>query len=248
MVEELAKAHIKNLHSIRKATTQINRALNAAIKNRDELQERMYVRLIIILWMTWAECKLNALLTEHPQVTDQDREHIDSSSRSELDRWNLILETFVRRRYLDDDPGRELSRLTLGHTTFHRYMTLSELINNNIALYIEIRNRLAHGQWHIALNSELSAKNPDLTQRIWKLSKVDVLILKRTLIVISRAISDLVSSRKAFENGFDKHLRDLDLAKRQFEGRMDDLRALLLSRRHGPWADSEQGDPTTVAT
>lgn len=237
MIQELAKAHIKNLHSIRKATTQVNRTLNAAIKNCDELQERIYIRLLIILWMTWAECKLNALLTEHPQVTDEDREYIDANSRSELDRWNLILERFVRRRYLNADSDRELSRLTLGHTTFHRYMTLSELINNNIALYIEIRNRLAHGQWHIALNSQLSAKSPDLTQSIWKLSKVDVLILKRTLIIVSNAIRDLISSSKAFENNFDKHLRDLDLAKRQFEGRMDDLRAFLLSRRYRLWVD-----------
>jgi hypothetical protein len=237
MIEELAKAHIKNLHSIRKATTQVNRALNVAINNCDELQERIYIRLLIILWMTWAECKLNALLTEHPQVTDEDREYIDVNSHSELDRWNLILERFIRRRYLNDDPDRELSRLTLRHTTFHRYMTLSELINNNIALYIEIRNRLAHGQWHIALNSELNAKNPTLTQSIWKLSKVDVLILKRTLMVVSNAIRDLISSKKTFEDNFDKHLRDLDLAKKQFEGRMDDLRASLLSKRYRPWMD-----------
>jgi hypothetical protein len=228
-MDPIAKAHIKNLRSIRKATTQVNLALNEAIKREDELQESIYTRLLIFLWVMWAECKLNVLLTASPQVDDQDRDEILANCRNQIEKWNCVLDKFIRRRYLEDDTKREISRLSLGHTAYHRYATLNSLINDQLALYVGIRNRLAHGQWHIALTSDLATKNPELTQSIWKLDKSDTLVLKWTLIVLSEAMKNLIQSRDGFEKLFDKHLRKLDLVRRDFKGRMNELRTAMIA-------------------
>ena len=231
MQSEIAKAHKKNLDALLKATTQVNRALNQAIKNNDDLNERIYIRILVMLWMTWAECKLNSLLTLS-QVTKEDREYIEKNSKNEHDRWRLLFDYFFRHRYLGNNWNRSIDGINLGRTTFYRYQAVIDLIDNKVALFIEIRNRLAHGQWHIALNYDLSAQNPQLTQTLWRLTKTDVLILKRLLIVLSSIISDLISSKSAFEKNFDQRLRTLDLATSQFEGRMEQLRDFLFSRRY----------------
>jgi len=224
---DVGKAHLKNLSVLRKATKLIDRELNLSIRGKNEFKEQIYLRILLLLWMTWAECKLNTLLTVPPQVSDVDRKYINENAKSEIDRWLLLLELFIRRRYLDDNRKKPLDRLTLGHTAFTRYSTVREMIER-ISTYIEIRNRLAHGQWHIALNSNLNAENPQITQSIWKITKTDILVLKRHLIVLGAIINDLISSKSAFENGFDRYLKQLDKAIKQFEGRMDEFRKFLL--------------------
>jgi hypothetical protein len=43
-----------------------------------------------------------------------------------------------------------------------------------------------------------------------------------------------LSSRNAFEKSFDRNIRQLDHDIKQFQGRMDELREFLLSRRSKP--------------
>jgi hypothetical protein len=226
---DIGKAHLKNLNALRKATKLIDRELNLSIRGKNEFKEQIYLRLLLLLWMTWAECKLNTLLTVLPQVSDDDRKYVDKNAKSEAGRWLLLLELFFRRRYLGDNQKKPLDRLTLGHTAFTRYSTIRDMIER-IGIYIEIRNRLAHGQWHIALNSNLSAENPQITQSIWRITKTDILVLKRHLIVLGAIMNDLISSKNAFESGFDQYLKQLDKAIKQFEGRMDEFREFLLSK------------------
>ena len=244
MPSQLSRAHIKNLLTLRKATKQVNRDLNAAIKVEDELKEQLYTRLLILIWMTWAECKMNVLLTEPAQVTPRDAQFVTANANSEIERWRLLLDMFFRSRYPGGSPSKPLDRLTLGHANYHRYTTASGLIDR-VGVYFEIRNRLAHGQWHVALNYDLSATNQELSQSIWRLTKTDTLVLKRHLTALANILGELVASSHAFEAGFDAHIHQVDRDTKQFEGRMEEMRRFLLSRYVRPiaWESKSPADP-----
>jgi len=228
-MNDIGKAHLLNLNTIRKSTRIIDRELNLAIRGKNEFKEQMYIRILLFLWMTWAECKLNSLLTTQSQLSDDDRKFIQKKAKSEVERWFLLLDLLVRRRYLDGDEQKQLDELTLGGVTFNRYSTVQKMIER-VGFYIEIRNRLAHGQWTVALNSNRTSENPKITQSIWSITKTDILVLKRHLIILGAIMHDLIASRNAFEGGFRIHTKQLDKAIRDFEGKMDEFRKRLLSK------------------
>jgi len=228
-MNSIGEAHLQNLDTIRKSTRIIDRELNLAIRNKNDFKEQMYIRLLLFLWITWAECKLNSLLTVSPQLSDDDRKFISKNAKSEIDRWILLLELFIRRRYLDGDEQKTLDEMNLDSETFNRYSIVQKMIER-VGFYIEIRNRLAHGQWTIALNSNRTAENPKITKSIWNITKTDIIVLKRHLIVLSAIMHDLILSKKGFENSFYTYTKQLDKAIRDFEGKMDKFRKQLLTK------------------
>ena len=87
--------------------------------------------------------------------------------------------------------------------------------------FIEIRNRLAHGQWKIALNTECTSKSQDITTKIWTLSKKEILYLKSTLVNLNKILTDLISSKSTFERDFDIYIHKIDKAKYDFEEKFE---------------------------
>jgi len=240
-MNDIGKAHLQNLNTIRQSTRIIDRELNLAIRSKNDFKEQMYIRLLLFLWLTWAECKLNSLLTVPPQISDDDRKFI-KNARSEVDRWFLLLDLYIRRRFLDGDEQKPLDDLNLDAKTFNRYSTIRKMIER-VGFYIEIRNRLAHGQWSIALNSNRTAKNPQITQSIWSITKTDIIVLKRHLIVLAAIIHDLISSKKAFEQTFDTYTKQSDKVIKDFEGKMDEFRKQLLTKPYYRYIAVDQIEP-----
>jgi len=57
-IKELEKIHIANCQQLGKAITQINIVLNSAIKSNNTVKEYTATRLLVFLWMSWAETSL----------------------------------------------------------------------------------------------------------------------------------------------------------------------------------------------
>jgi len=218
-IAELEKIHIENRRQIDKAITQINLVLNDAIKLNNSAKEYTSTRLLIFLWMSWAETSLNALAYKHPHVSDTVRSKI-FGARKEIDKWHLLIDELFKKHYLSKRQY-SISRHNIGHSAFTKYQALKEIITNEISIFVEVRNRLAHGQWKVALNSEATSKSQEITTKIWTLSKREILYLKSILINLNKILNDLICSKSTFERDFDTYIARIDKAKFDFNEKFE---------------------------
>ncbi len=73
-----------------------------------------------------------------------------------------------------------------------------------------LRNRLAHGQWTIALNAKNTAVSADLTQQLATLDCVELARREEALSTLSKIVEDMVMSpHNALSRDFGKHITGL---------------------------------------
>ncbi len=199
---DIAKAHAKNRTKIRKAITQLNRSLNQAIKENKKELENANIRMMMILYAAYLESTLSYLLYFHgAQIKIVSVNYIIEKSTVH-DRWHHFIDFCFRRNFLRG-KRRALNLVNLKHTNFNRYNYLKSMIDNEIRAIIEIRNKLAHGQWAVAFNSDGDDKNHEVTTKIWTLSKKDVMAAKNIVTKFTEIMDALISSKEHFSSIFD---------------------------------------------
>ncbi len=150
--KRLYKYHVANLREIETAINHISRLARYSISRQDpEGSLRSLVRLYAFLLGGWAETRLCKLIYEKFGFSEDQRQAILAKD-TQLERWNLAVEVAFRKHY--KIPKANLNRSVLGVASFSRYETLCVLFNEDIKITIEIRNKLAHGQWLYPLNNE----------------------------------------------------------------------------------------------
>ncbi|RWO77611.1 hypothetical protein [Mesorhizobium sp.] len=147
----LYKAHVLNLQAVHDGIVHTERELRAALAREDKPSTDTLIKILLLLTGAWAECRLKKLLYEPSGFDDSARKKI-SDKRSQIESWQSSLELGYRKRY--GVPKANLSEHTLKPTALMRYGALADVIKNDLAPIIEMRNTLAHGQWSRPLNSE----------------------------------------------------------------------------------------------
>lgn len=126
------------------------------------------------------------------------------------------MERGFRKRY--QIPSAKLSQV-LPLTPRARYTALLNIINDDLRPIIEVRNKLAHGQWVRPLNSENDDFSPIHTQQINGENAHSIKCKHRILEYLSQIIHDLAVGVGAFERDFDGHYSKLEHAKREITSR-----------------------------
>jgi hypothetical protein len=213
-LKELAKIHAKNKSQLKKAISQQNLILNNAIKSENKLQEYLSIRIYLMLYTAWLETTLNLIIYYYnTQINDYDRKNILAESSQEK-KWKKLIDTSFRNQYLNRKTSKNLDLVDLGHSAYNRYTYLIDLLENEITVFIGIRNKLAHGQWAVALNNEGTDKTQDITTKLWTLTKKDCMTLKNYANNFSHLIEMLVSSKSNFETNYDKYVNKIEFTKR----------------------------------
>lgn len=212
-LKEVEKACRTNRAKLKKTLTQINRNLNQAIKEGDEEVIYLNLRFYIILLVAWLESTLLFLIFHHnKQISVKLREEV-LSQRTQVDKWRLLIESIYRIYYLNGKTSRNLNLVNLGHTPFNRLQYLLNLLENEVKVFIEIRNKLAHGQWSVVLNNDLSNKNQDLTTKVWTLTKKETWYAKNIITNFSKFTDTLVKSQAGFEKEFDSIVNKIETVR-----------------------------------
>lgn len=214
------------------AITHLNRFHLRSVRKGTKVNEleldNIFAKMILPLWVSPLEIQLNILLHKH-SIFDPLASDPKFHRKSEIEKWTVLLETATRVAY-SISPSRPLSVTTLGDTAYHRFEKVSATIKSDIEPYIQLRNRLAHGQWAIAFNELGIDKNNELTQKAWTLSKKDLMLLKIFIKNLPLLINELATSKKAFEQTYDKHMDRINLVKTDIDNRFK----VLLSKGSGP--------------
>jgi hypothetical protein len=213
---KLYEFHVANLQEIDRAMDRIARSLRIAISISDEITVSTFMRLYALLLGAWAECRLRKLIYEPHGFDDNDR-NIICRECTQLLRWQKTVEIAFRRQYRI--PRAVLSENVLRHSDFSRYITLNNMLVNDLGSIIELRNKLAHGQWVYPLNSD---GNDVAQEQMDGLRLENILSLqfkKKLLESLSSAIHDLVVSKPTFERDFDDHFRVIVETQRNLKNR-----------------------------
>lgn len=204
--EKLYEFHVENLRAIEAAMDRVALSLRRAISREDKETISSFTRLYALLLGAWAECRLRKLIYEPTGFDDQDRSLVTSQS-TQLERWQNAVEIAFRKHY--DVGSATLSDSTLPHSAFSRYSTILDMLGNDVRATIELRNKLAHGQWAYPLNSEGNDVAQEQMDALRCESLLSLQFKRAALSYLSDAIHDLVVSRPTFERDFDKHYRNI---------------------------------------
>ncbi|WP_194269986.1 hypothetical protein [Candidatus Methylospira mobilis] len=222
---KLYRFHVKNIHSIEIALNNSALAARKAIAEQNKPAIESFVSLNSFLLGAWTENRLRKLLHEEPGLSDAERALVKAES-SQLEKWKKLIEVAFRKHYTI--PHAELNESNLPFTAAARYKVLNEILGNDLRSVIELRNKLAHGQWFYPLNSEETGVEADKFNLLRKENLPSLQYKKSLITSLTDIIHDLVVSPATFERDFDKNYKRIsntrnNLNTRNYENYCDKL-------------------------
>lgn len=210
------KHHIKNIKEIEGAISLVELDLRRYISIQQENHTYKYTKLLSYLITCWTEVRILKLAYEQNGFSQIERETIISANTLN-NKWVTALNIAISKAYRInkniDIPAQ------LPFTARSRYNELISLILNDLLPSIEIRNRIAHGQWKIAFSNDLKSISPQLTGALRQENIVNLQLKKKLLIGLAALIHDLVVSPITFERDFDKNYESIEQNKRNLHKR-----------------------------
>lgn len=210
------KHHCQNLSEIQAAITIIELDLRRYISTQQEKNVFIYTKILSYLITCWAEVRILKLTYENKAFTQSEIDEILSSKTLEL-KWQNALDIAISKAYGLNNRNNISSKLAT--TPRFRHNEMSELIKSDLLPSIELRNRIAHGQWKIAFQIDLKNISTKLTGELRKENIVALQLKKKSLIGLAQTIHDLAVSPSTFERDFDKNYRLIEENKRNLHKR-----------------------------
>ena len=215
--EKMYRFHVTNLREIQSALLNISLLARRAIADGDRSTHlRSLVRLYALVLGCWAETRLRKLLYERGAFSGDEREKI-LRKRPQLEQWKLLIELSFRKHYKIPTAG--LSQISLGVANYARYRVLQDVLDEELSIVIQVRNRLAHGQWYFPLNDDETEVNADFFNKLKKENIFSLQFKYDLLKHLADLTHDLVASLETFERDFDLHFKKLYQARTNLEKR-----------------------------
>ena len=171
----------KNVRRLVSAKRQVRRTINAAIRKPDEPSEEAHTLVLALLYCAWLEASFSKLvhtpygfsLSEIEQIKrEQDRAGISAA-------WKKAVALGTMR--VDSKKSGYVPNIR---------QKLESLIDGYVRDPSLIRNKIAHGQWSVALNRMHTAPNPGMTRDIQDLDVVQI----EKWIVVANKICSIIES------------------------------------------------------
>lgn len=225
----LYRYHVANLRSLEIAIGNTSISARKAIAEENLPAVESFTRLYAFLLGAWAETRLHKLINENGAYNEQNKEKI-FSQRTQLDQWYKTIEVSYREYF--SVPRASLSQENIPHTAFHRLNTITSILNEDLISVIEVRNKLAHGQWVYPLNSTRTSVETDKYRLINNENLLSLQYKKSLITALADIVHDLAVSLPTFERDFDNHYRNIVATRNNLRNRSyDDYREGLVSKR-----------------
>lgn len=213
------KQHCENLRMIENAIKSVQRILRGYISKDEEINVYVYTKILSHLINSWAEVRVLKLIYEHGAFSDSEKTKIIKCDGAK-EKWDMALAIAFCKRY--DISIKNIDSVTTPITPRTRCQMLSELIDNDLLESTQLRNRIAHGQWKFAFNSDLLRINEGLTRILRQENIVKLQLKLKMFKSLAQIIQDLAVSKPTFERDFDDNFRRIEEQKRNFHNRSYD--------------------------
>jgi hypothetical protein len=199
--------HVANLRELQAALGNVARLARATIALGDpERSLRTLLRLYSFLVGAWAECRLRKLLHEEFGFSEAERAAILARG-TQLEQWEATVDAAFRSHH--GITNAALNARTLGVTSSARRDAILAVLHQDLRIVIEIRNKLAHGQWIYPFTSDGKSVEQDKYKLINKENLLSLQFKLGMLGHLADAIHDLVVSPATFDRDFDGHFKKL---------------------------------------
>ena len=192
---KIFQAQTENVRMLNQARTQINRAINYALRKGDKASSQVHTKVLALVFCAWVEANFSKLIhTPHGFTLDEIRQikeiyHVDGLEAG----WKKCIELGLRKI-----PNARKSNYI---------PNIRQKINRIVGDYVvapsHIRNKVAHGQWKIALNRSNTAVNSDITK---ELVDLDIVVISKWFQVheyLSNIVEMLIESPdRAFQRDY----------------------------------------------
>lgn len=213
------KKHCENLRELEDAIKLIQRDLRRYISTEQKKEEYIYTKLLSYLVTCWAEVRILKVAFEPNAYSDKELTEILTVSTLE-NRWITALNiSFCKAYQIRYTNDCDVIESKLPFTNSSRYSALLSLIKNDLVQSIEVRNRIAHGQWLFAFTSDLKNFSQDLTTEL-RTEDIVKLQLKWSLLKnLAKLIQDLAVSPQTFIRDFDENYKNIEQQKKNLHKR-----------------------------
>jgi hypothetical protein len=197
---EVYRAQVENTRTLSRAWNQLKRQINLALRKGDDASTQIHTKLLALLFCAWAEANFSKLI-HTPYGFKIDEIDQIKSIRSVGPAWQKCIELGLKR---------------VGNNGKSNYIpnarqTLFRLVQEYIIEPSLIRNKIAHGQWSVALNRKNDAINPDITGLMDKLDVIVIERWKKSHESLSNIVEVMIESpNRAFYGDFWNELNNLE--------------------------------------
>jgi hypothetical protein len=202
---EIFVAQTANVRALETAWAHINRQINALILQRQHKSVEVATKFLALNYCALAEAIFSKLLHTPHGLELAEIEQVKAAAAAEgvKEGWLRCAELAARRI---DGSKRGHSQNVL--------QRVKGLVKSFIFDPSLVRNKLAHGQWAVALNRENTALNSELTRSIEDLTVVELYRRKHALEHLSSILEDIIESpNRAHRRDYWTHLTRLEEAQ-----------------------------------
>jgi hypothetical protein len=230
---KLYRYHTANYRRVVDALKQVELQGRRAVAKGDRKALKALLPLYGLLIGAAAETRLHKILFEPGAFDDAQRAEVTNEG-SQFDRWKRLL-AVAFRAHNSLNPKTTLTKDTLPIKDFLLYEELGHLLEHELRIIIEIRNKLAHGQWEYPLNEDCTDVLPDKKKL---LNQENLLSLKFKRTIIDNLLSimrDLTVSHGTLQRDFDVYYNRLRNARRSLANRSYEKykRSLIEKKKRG---------------
>lgn len=194
------QSSVSNVRELKRQRTALKRLFNRSLKLKDHSSFEALKRLYSLLYSSFAEISFLKIINTPYGFSEDEIVQIQAQRNLEQ-KWIKCLELAFQR----------IANITNKGEIQNKRQILERLIQTFIIEPSQLRNKIAHGQWIIALNNDNTAINNETTQRINNLDFVKIDILFTLYEKIGQVVEDLIESpQKTHFRDFYFHITELE--------------------------------------
>lgn len=185
------KAQTQYAKELLSAQKQLNKSINNALRKNDSPSAKIHTKVLALIFCAWAEANFSKLIHTPYGFTLDEIAQIKTIWKSNglESGWNKCLELGLKK----------VGKVNKGNFLPNVKQKIVRIIYEFVVEPSLIRNKIAHGQWKVALNRKNDAENNNLTNEINTLDSTKLLLWFEAHRILSNIIEMIIESpKKAF--------------------------------------------------
>lgn len=214
-------AQTKNVRALEQAWKHINKSINAAYSCGDISSAEIHTKLLAQVYCAYAEAVFSKVIHTPNGLSINDINQIKIKGKKNIvEAWKKCVELSFKKV-----QGKNSSHVP------NAKLKINELIDAYVFDPSLLRNKIAHGQWIVALNTNNTNVNAELTSKIQGISVIDLYQKKAAFQSLSCILEDIIKSpNKAHHRDYWLHITQFeksqhDMASWTIENKISALRA-----------------------
>jgi hypothetical protein len=196
------KAQTTNVRELELAWSHTNKQINSLLITKQNKAVEITTKSLTLIYCALAESIFSKLIHTPYGLTLDEIVQVKKAANNDGVKYGWLKCAELSIRHIDGSKS--------GHKHNVR-LRLTRLIDTYIFDPSLIRNKLAHGQWSVALNRKNDAVNNAITLEIKKHSIVELYKRKHALTSFSLIMEDIIESpNKAHHRDYWKHMTEME--------------------------------------